>query len=90
VNWESRTDNSTSYIVFLFIFGLVVPVFVICYSYFNIMHTMKKVSCSMRNLRLNALLLCAAMAIDFEAEVSNAIKILLFSLIYFVKKSWDE
>jgi len=44
----------------------------------------------MRNLRLNALLLCAAMAIDFEAEVSNAIKILLFRLIYFVKKSWDE
>ncbi|XP_059484611.1 parapinopsin-like isoform X2 [Neocloeon triangulifer] len=42
VNWESKSDNNTSYIVFLFAFGLVVPVFVICYSYFNIMHTMKK------------------------------------------------
>ncbi|XP_065346291.1 parapinopsin-like [Cloeon dipterum] len=42
VNWESKSDNSTSYIIFLFVFGLVVPMFVICYSYFNIIHTMKK------------------------------------------------
>lgn len=42
VNWESQTLNATSYIVFLFIFGLVLPVIVIVYSYLRIILTMKK------------------------------------------------
>ncbi|PSN43243.1 Pinopsin, partial [Blattella germanica] len=42
VNWESRTQNATSYIVFLFAFGLVVPVGIITFSYLNIIATMKK------------------------------------------------
>ncbi|KAG5672470.1 hypothetical protein PVAND_002597 [Polypedilum vanderplanki] len=41
VNWETQTLNATSYIVFLFIFGLVVPVAIILYSYFKIIMTMK-------------------------------------------------
>ncbi|BES93074.1 7 transmembrane receptor (rhodopsin family) [Nesidiocoris tenuis] len=42
VNWEERTTLSTSYIIFLFIFGFFVPLFVICYSYINIIFTMKE------------------------------------------------
>ncbi|XP_069681232.1 pinopsin-like [Periplaneta americana] len=42
VNWESHTRNATSYVVFLFVFGLVVPVCVIGFSYLNIMKTMKQ------------------------------------------------
>lgn len=34
--------NASSYIIFLFIFGLVVPVIVIVYSYLRIILTMKK------------------------------------------------
>ncbi|KAF4519503.1 C-opsin [Ephemera danica] len=47
VNWEHRTQNATSYIVFLFVLGLVVPVTVICFSYLNIVWTMKKNAISM-------------------------------------------
>ncbi|XP_062565944.1 vertebrate ancient opsin-like [Armigeres subalbatus] len=42
VNWESQTINATSYIIFLFIFGLVVPLVVIIYSYSNIVVNMKR------------------------------------------------
>nr|BAQ54715.1 opsin, pteropsin type [Orthetrum albistylum] len=42
VNWESKTISATTYIIFLFAMGLVVPVFVICFSYLNIIWTMKK------------------------------------------------
>ncbi|XP_049769023.1 pinopsin-like [Schistocerca cancellata] len=42
VNWESRTLGATSYIVFLFAMGLVVPVAVISFSYLNIVRTLKK------------------------------------------------
>ncbi|XP_067011411.2 pinopsin [Anabrus simplex] len=42
VNWESRDMNATTYVVFLFAMGLVVPVGVICFSYLNIIRTMKK------------------------------------------------
>ncbi|XP_071441381.1 uncharacterized protein [Hetaerina americana] len=42
VNWESKTISATTYIIFLFAMGLVVPVSVICFSYFNIIWTMKK------------------------------------------------
>jgi hypothetical protein len=41
VNWETQTLNATTYIVFLFIFGLIVPVSVITYSYSRIIRTMK-------------------------------------------------
>lgn len=44
VNWETRTSNSTSYIVFLFVFGLIVPVLVIVWSYVNIIFTIRYVS----------------------------------------------
>ncbi|XP_046409273.1 pineal opsin-like [Ischnura elegans] len=42
VNWESKTMSATTYIIFLFAMGLVVPVTVICFSYMNIIWTMKK------------------------------------------------
>ncbi|KAG8295938.1 parapinopsin-like [Homalodisca vitripennis] len=42
VNWETRSYNATTYILFLFAMGLVVPVVVICFSYINIIRTMKK------------------------------------------------
>ncbi|XP_053680015.1 vertebrate ancient opsin-like [Anopheles nili] len=42
VNWESQTTNATSYIIFLFIFGLVLPLVVIIYSYANIIMGMRK------------------------------------------------
>ncbi|XP_063235518.1 rhodopsin-like [Bacillus rossius redtenbacheri] len=42
VNWETRTLGATTYIVFLFAMGLVVPVSVILFSYLNIIFTMKR------------------------------------------------
>ncbi|XP_058115803.1 vertebrate ancient opsin-like [Anopheles ziemanni] len=42
VNWESQTANATSYIIFLFLFGLIVPLVVIIYSYTNIVLNMRK------------------------------------------------
>uniref|UniRef100_A0A182VXB1 G-protein coupled receptors family 1 profile domain-containing protein n=1 Tax=Anopheles minimus TaxID=112268 RepID=A0A182VXB1_9DIPT len=42
VNWESQTKNATTYIIFLFVFGLVVPLIVIVYSYTNIIVNMRK------------------------------------------------
>ncbi|XP_070507688.1 vertebrate ancient opsin-like [Chironomus tepperi] len=42
VNWETKTLNATTYIIFLFIFGLIVPVCVITYSYSRIIKTMKE------------------------------------------------
>ena len=42
VNWDSH--DATSYIVFLFIFGLIVPLAIILYSYINIVRTLKQVS----------------------------------------------
>ncbi|XP_053658836.1 vertebrate ancient opsin-like [Anopheles marshallii] len=42
VNWESQTVNATSYIIFLFIFGLILPLAVIIYSYINIVLEMRK------------------------------------------------
>uniref|UniRef100_A0A182R9Y6 G-protein coupled receptors family 1 profile domain-containing protein n=1 Tax=Anopheles funestus TaxID=62324 RepID=A0A182R9Y6_ANOFN len=42
VNWESQTTNATSYIIFLFIFGLILPLAVIIYSYINIVLEMRK------------------------------------------------
>jgi hypothetical protein len=42
VNWESQTFNATTYIMFLFIFGLLVPVIVIVYSYIKIIRTMRE------------------------------------------------
>ncbi|CAD7086887.1 unnamed protein product [Hermetia illucens] len=44
VNWESQTWNATSYIIFLFFFGLVVPVIVITYSYLKIALTIRQTS----------------------------------------------
>ncbi|CRK94999.1 CLUMA_CG008485, isoform A [Clunio marinus] len=51
VNWESQTLNATSYIVFLFVFGLVVPVVIIVYSYIRIIQTMR--NNAMRSGRVN-------------------------------------
>lgn len=42
VNWESQTFNATTYIVFLFVFGLFVPLCVISHSYVMIIRTMKQ------------------------------------------------
>lgn len=43
MNWDSHDFNATTYIVYLFIFGLIVPMAVILYSYINIIRTMKQV-----------------------------------------------
>ncbi|XP_077300333.1 vertebrate ancient opsin-like [Arctopsyche grandis] len=42
INWEEQTFNALTYIVFLFLTGLVLPVIIICFSYINIITTMKK------------------------------------------------
>lgn len=42
VNWESHTFNAMTYILFLFFFGLIVPVCVISYSYVKIVLTMRE------------------------------------------------
>ncbi|KAF6205310.1 hypothetical protein GE061_019480 [Apolygus lucorum] len=42
ISWEDRSTLSSSYIIFLFIFGFFVPLFVICYSYINIIFTMRE------------------------------------------------
>ena len=42
VNWESHTINAKTYIIFLFFFGLIVPVCVIGYSYFMVIKTMRQ------------------------------------------------
>lgn len=42
MNWESQTLNATTYIAFLFVFGLLVPVIVIVYSYIKIIRTMRE------------------------------------------------
>nr|CAI5827675.1 unnamed protein product [Callosobruchus analis] len=42
VNWEEQTPNAMSYIIYLFIFGLILPLVVIIYSYVNIICTMRK------------------------------------------------
>ncbi|CAG9762357.1 unnamed protein product [Ceutorhynchus assimilis] len=41
VNWEDRGTNAKSYIMYLFFFGLVVPIIVIGYSYTFILITMR-------------------------------------------------
>nr|BAQ54830.1 opsin, pteropsin type [Asiagomphus melaenops] len=50
VNWESKTISATTYIIFLFAMGLVVPVSVISFSYLNIIWTMKKNALAMGRL----------------------------------------
>ncbi|XP_039293404.1 vertebrate ancient opsin-like [Nilaparvata lugens] len=42
VNWETSNYNHTTYIVYLFAMGLFVPASVICFSYLNIIRSMKK------------------------------------------------
>lgn len=42
INWETQTPNATSYIIFLFIFGLIGPMSVIIYSYTQISITLRK------------------------------------------------
>lgn len=42
VNWEIQTPNAKSYIIFLFIFGLVLQMIVIFYCYVGISITMSK------------------------------------------------
>ncbi|KAJ8927993.1 hypothetical protein NQ314_019521 [Rhamnusium bicolor] len=42
VNWEEQSPNAMTYIVYLFAFGLVLPLGVIIFSYVHIINTMKK------------------------------------------------
>ncbi|CAH1371124.1 hypothetical protein MTP99_012611 [Tenebrio molitor] len=42
VNWEEKSVNSMTYILFLFTFGLFVPLTIIIFSYVNIILTMKR------------------------------------------------
>ena len=43
VNWESKMDNNRSYILYMFTFGLFVPMIVIVVSYLSILRVVKKV-----------------------------------------------
>ncbi|KAG5881211.1 hypothetical protein JTB14_037058 [Gonioctena quinquepunctata] len=42
VNWEEQSMNAMSYIMYLFVFGLVLPLGVIIYSYVHIVDTMRQ------------------------------------------------
>ncbi|XP_044254442.1 pinopsin-like [Tribolium madens] len=42
VNWEEKSSNSTTYILYLFAFGLFLPLVVITFSYVNIILTMRR------------------------------------------------
>ncbi|CAH1184718.1 unnamed protein product [Phyllotreta striolata] len=42
VNWEEHSYNAMTYIMYIFAFGLVLPLGVISFSYFHIIHQMKK------------------------------------------------
>ncbi len=44
VNWESKMANNRSYILYMFAFGLVVPLVVIVVSYVSILRVVKKVT----------------------------------------------
>ncbi|KAJ8898097.1 hypothetical protein PR048_003457 [Dryococelus australis] len=44
VNWETQTLGATTYVIFLFAMGLVVPVSVILFSYLNIIFYYEKVA----------------------------------------------
>lgn len=46
VRWSSETAESTSYIICLFIFCLVIPVMVMMYCYGRLLYAVKQVSCS--------------------------------------------
>lgn len=43
VNWESRSTSTTTYVLYMFFFGLVVPATIITYSYVSIVFVMKSV-----------------------------------------------
>lgn len=47
VRWSSESAESTSYIICLFIFCLVIPVLVMMYCYGRLFYAVKQVSCSM-------------------------------------------
>ncbi|XP_057661883.1 pinopsin-like [Diorhabda carinulata] len=47
VNWEEQTSNALSYILYLFTFGLVLPLSIITFSYVSIVLTMRKNNLSM-------------------------------------------
>ncbi|KAJ8976786.1 hypothetical protein NQ317_006731 [Molorchus minor] len=42
VNWEEQSPNAKSYIIFLFAFGLILPLSVIVFSYAHIINTIKR------------------------------------------------
>ncbi len=44
VNWESKMANNRSFILYMFAFGLFVPLVVIVVSYFSILRVVKKVN----------------------------------------------
>ncbi|XP_044749566.1 rhodopsin-like [Coccinella septempunctata] len=51
INWETQTLNAMSYICYLFIFGLFIPVTIIVFSYINIVVQMKQNSIKMGQVR---------------------------------------
>ncbi|KAJ3662448.1 hypothetical protein Zmor_006798 [Zophobas morio] len=42
VNWEKKSINSMTYITYLFIFGLFIPLLIITFSYVNIINRMRR------------------------------------------------
>lgn len=50
VNWHEKSMNAKTYIIYLFVFGLKIPLIIIIFSYANIIHTIKKVSNKFKHL----------------------------------------
>lgn len=55
VRWSSESAESTSYIICLFIFCLVIPVMVMMYCYGRLLYAVKQVSCCVLSIVQTAL-----------------------------------
>lgn len=68
VRWSSESVESTSYIICLFIFCLVIPVMVMMYCYGRLLYAVKQVSCCMLLIVQTALRhMLHFSSIEFEA-----------------------
>ncbi|XP_065212037.1 parapinopsin-like isoform X2 [Planococcus citri] len=75
INWASREWNATSYILFLFSIAMIVPIFVITFSYYNIVKTMRQV---------NKMKLAQNTGVVKKAETHVARMILIMVIAFFI------
>ncbi|NP_001138950.1 c-opsin [Tribolium castaneum] len=74
VNWEEKSPNSTSYILYLFAFGLFLPLVIITFSYVNIILTMR------RN---------AAFRVGQVSKAENKVAYMIFIMIIAFLTAWS-